>query len=178
MNKLIKLIIISIFIVGCGKKKVMVDAVVITPTPTVNAELATNTPEPTSLPDDSKIDTEGKEVLEIKEKLFITQINDIFYNFNDYQDKIIVVEGMYSEFTSVDGKSVAPVVFRYGPGCCNNDGWGGFLLRYDGELPKENDWIKVIGTPDLVERGAYKDLYLDVISIEIKTERGAEKVAN
>lgn len=176
-NKLVMLLL-SICIAGCTPKRVMLDAVVITPTPSVDADLVLDTPAPTALPENSDIETDGKEVLEITEKLYIAQINDIFYNFEDYEDKIIVVEGMFSIFKSLDGKSEVPVVFRYGPGCCNNDGWGGFLLNYDQEFPKENDWIKVIGTPYIVENGAYKDLYLNVISIEVLETRGLEKVVN
>lgn len=113
----------------------------------------------------------------INEKVFITQINDIYLNFEDYKDKTVIVEGMYSVFESTVSDAVAPVVYRNGPGCCNNDGWAGFLLKYDGKLPKENDWIKVTGTPflDNTEHG-YTNLYLNVSNIEIMKERGSELV--
>lgn len=114
--------------------------------------------------------------LEIGEKMFLTQINDMYYNFDDYKDKTIIVEGMYARFYTWDGSGTTPVVYRNGPGCCGNDGWGGFLLKYDGEYPNENDWIRVTGTPELVEDGSYLNLYLNVTSLEIKTERGAEFV--
>lgn len=118
-----------------------------------------------------------KKLLEIKEKMFIAQINDIFYNIDDYKDTVVIVEGMYAEFQSVDGKSTSPAVYRLGPGCCENDGWAGFLLRLDdSEKPNENDWIRVKGTVDLVDSGMYKDLYLNVESIEVLQERGAETV--
>lgn len=120
--------------------------------------------------------TEG-DVLEIGEKMFLTQINDMYYNFDNYKDKTVIVEGMYALFYSWDGSATAPVVYRRGPGCCGNDGWGGFLLKYDGEYPNENDWIRVTGTPELVEEGYYLNLYLNVTSLEVKTERGAEFVA-
>ncbi len=117
-----------------------------------------------------------KEILEIKEKMFITQINDIFYNVDNYKDKIIVVEGMYSKWNLWNGDKKVPVVYRRGPGCCGNDGWGGFWLNYDGELPKENDWIRVTGTPELVTEEYCLYLYLNVTSLEIKSKRGAEFV--
>lgn len=115
-------------------------------------------------------------VLEIGEKLFITQINDMYYNFQDYADKTIIVEGMYALFVNGEGGSY-PGVYRLGPGCCGNDGWGGFMLYYDGELPQENDWIRVTGTPELVkdEKG-YSSLFLHVSSLVIMDERGAEFV--
>ena len=71
----------------------------------------------------SQSQTEDKNSLEISEKMFITQINDIYFNFDDYKDKTITVEGMYTLFYSPDGKESAPVVYRKGPGCCGNDGW-------------------------------------------------------
>ena len=83
---------------------------------------------------------------------------------------------MYAPFYSRDGSKTAPVVYRRGPGCCGNDGWGGFLLKYDGEYPNENDWIRVTGTPELIEEGDYLNLYLHVTSLEVKVERGAEFV--
>lgn len=97
-NKVI-IILTCIFITSCAsKKKIMVDAIMVTPTPSIDANLLVETPKPTTIPENSSIDTQGKEVLEIKEKLFITQINDIFYNFDDYKDKIIVIEGISGHF--------------------------------------------------------------------------------
>lgn len=120
--------------------------------------------------------TADGEIFEIREKMFITQINDIYLNIDDYKDKTIKVEGMYGVLVSYDSDDEYGVVYRNGPGCCGNDGWGGFFLNYDGELPEENDWIEVIGTPELVQDGAYTDLYLNVTSLQIKEERGAEFV--
>lgn len=119
-----------------------------------------------------------EDTLVIGEKLFITQINDMYYNIESYQDKTVVVEGMYGIFKDdATYPSGVPIVFRYGPGCCANDGWGGFFLHYDGEPPKENDWIRVTGKPEIVINGYYHDLYLNVTSLEVLTERGAETVA-
>lgn len=122
-------------------------------------------------------ENKNKDQIVINEKVFITQINDIFYNFEDYEDKIIVVEGMYSVFESSISDATSPVVYRNGPGCCNNDGWAGFLLKYDGELPEENEWIRVTGTPLLenTEEG-YSNLYLNVEKLEILNTRGVELV--
>lgn len=116
------------------------------------------------------------DVLEIREKMFLTQINDIYYNFDAYKDKTIIVEGIYTLLYSWDGSERIPGVYRRGPGCCGNDGWGGFFLKYDGVLPKENDWIRVTGTPELEVGENFITLYLNVTSIEIKEERGAEFV--
>lgn len=94
---------------------------------------------------------ENEDVLEISEKMYLTQIHDIFLNFSDYENKTIVVEGMYSLLFNPEGIQNVPAVYRRGPGCCGNDGWGGFLLHYDGTLPDENAWIRVTGTHEIVE---------------------------
>lgn len=122
-------------------------------------------------------DTKDEDTIEINEKIFITQINDIYFNFEDYKDKTIIVEGMYSVFESAVSDATAPVVYRNGPGCCNNDGWAGFLLKYKGRLPKENDWIRVTGKPELENsKEGFVNLYLNVDSLEILKERGREDV--
>lgn len=122
-----------------------------------------------------ELENKDAEIVEIKEKMFLTQINDIYYNFDDYNGKIIKVEGMYSTF-DFDESEKGHMVYRNGPGCCGNDGWGGFLLNYDGEYPEDNDWIEVIGTPEIIEKGDFRDLYLNVTSLTVLEERGAEFV--
>lgn len=141
------------------------------------AELPTPAPSdtpPASSPSETSADDN---TLIISEKMFLTQINDIFYNFDLYKEKTIVVEGMYTLFFNQDGVQDTPALYRRGPGCCGNDGWGGFLLKYDGDYPEDNAWIKVTGTPELVENGYFKDLYLNVSNIEVLEERGAEFVS-
>lgn len=124
-------------------------------------------------------DAAPADVLEIKEKMFLTQITDIFCNFDDYKDKTIVVEGMFDNmYINWDQTETAPAVYRNGPGCCGNDGWGGFLLLCDGPYPEVNDWVRVTGTPELItSEDGYDDLYLKVQSLEVKKERGAEFVS-
>jgi len=115
------------------------------------------------------------DLIEITEKMFLTQINDIFYNIDEYKGKTIKVEGMYTNAEDPNG-GIIHFVYRNGPGCCGNDGWGGFLLNYDGAYPKDNDWIEVVGTPEIIKDGDYTDLYLNVTSIIVKEERGEEYV--
>lgn len=83
---------------------------------------------------------------------------------------------MFSLFPDENGEKRIPAVYRRGPGCCGNDGWGGFLLFYDGELPKENDWIEVVGTPEIVKKDQFVELFLNVTSIQVLNQRGSEFV--
>lgn len=127
----------------------------------------------------SKVGANSKGELEIKEKVFITQINDMYYNFNDYKDIIVRVEGMFSKYESPDGENTYPLVYRRGPGCCGNDGWGGFLLDFDKKkIPelKENDWIIVKGRPFMKNLGGLDTLFLKVSDIKVSTRRGKEQV--
>lgn len=121
--------------------------------------------------------TENEEnILVIGPKMYLAQIEDIYYNFDNYKDKTIVIEGMYALFYNRDGLLCVPTVYRKGPGCCGNDGWGGFFMKYGGEYPEIDSWIKVTGTPELVIDGYFRELYLNVISIEVMPERGEEFV--
>lgn len=119
---------------------------------------------------------DGADVLEIGETMFLSQINDLYFNLEDYEDKTVVVEGMYgTSIGTFDGIST-PIVYRFGPGCCGDDGQAGFILHYDGELPEKDDWIRVIGTPELGMLDQRVALFLNVLSLEVKKERGIETV--
>lgn len=173
-------ICILLSLAGCGPKE---QDSVTPPGISASEQAAQSLPAPTSkepeAPEDTapSFSTSGEEdVLVIGEKMFLTQIDDIYINFENYKDKTVVVEGMYTLFFNQDGVRDTPAVYRRGPGCCGNDGWGGFLLKYDGEFPADNDWIRVTGTPELVENDYFQDLYLNVTNIEILEERGAEFV--
>ena len=83
---------------------------------------------------------------------------------------------MYGLLFNPEGIQNVPAVYRRGPGCCGNDGWGGFLLYYDGTLPDENAWIRVTGTPEIVENGSFQDLYLNVSELQVLETRGEEFV--
>ena len=132
---------------------------------------------PASTPAPVQASSDG-DVMEISEKMFLSQINDIYFNFDLYEDKTIVVEGMYNNFYALDGVTQFPVVYRRGPGCCGNDGWGGFYLRYEGEAPQTDQWIRVTGKPVMEnDDKGYPMLFLHVTSIEPMEEPGAEFVA-
>ena len=123
---------------------------------------------------DEKSSESNDEPIEITEKFFLLQINDVYFNFDDYEGKTLKVEGMYG--SDIILGEAYHVVYRFGPGCCENDGWGGFFLNYDGEWPEENEWIEVQGTPRIVQGSSAKWLYLDVTSLIVKEERVDETV--
>ncbi len=129
-----------------------------------------------TIPDKPTVEETAEGEILIREKMFIAQIEDVYFNITDYEGKTLVVEGMFAMYPNSDGEMVIPSVYRQAPGCCGNDGWAGFLLKYDGEMPVHDDWIRVKGTPSIVQDGMFTNLYLTVSSLEILDERGAEFV--
>ncbi len=114
---------------------------------------------------------------DITEKLYVTSINEVYTNTPDYLGKVIRIEGMYSA-ESV-GANTYYYVYRTGPGCCGNDGsMCGFEFIWDGEMPKENDWIRVTGVLEEYSEGTSKYLHLICSKLEILDVRGAEVVGN
>ena len=125
-----------------------------------------------------KNEQKSADVLYVGQKLFNAQITDIYYQFKQYRDKIIAVQGMFAHLKIGDKENV-PTIYRRGPGCCGNDGWGGFLLNLDEVKVSdigENDWVEVVGRPYLEPNGFYYNLYIKVESITKRESRGAEYV--
>ena len=122
------------------------------------------------------IAAQTSDIMEIREKLFVAQTNDIYMNAADYLGKTIKYEGIFlaDEYPDSDDKFYS--VTRYGPGCCGLDGVVGFEIIWDGEYPNDNDWVEVIGILEEYEYQDMKFLYLAVSSLTVKTERGSEFV--
>jgi len=117
-------------------------------------------------------------VVEITEKMFIAQCNDVYLNPDDYQGKAIRLEGIYSTYMDFESGNTYHYVMRYGPGCCGNDGSAGFEFLYDGEMPKLNDWIEVVGTAEKVKENDTEYIVLMASEVTVLEERGAEFVSN
>lgn len=96
----------------------------------------------------------------LKDATYVTYINDIYSNPDNYLGKVVQLDGMftYEDYTSKGGKKYY-YVYRQGPGCCGNDGsMCGFEFTaaneadYPDYTPKDGDkfeahpWIKVTGT--------------------------------
>jgi len=117
----------------------------------------------------------GAKVVEIKEKMFVAQTNEIYYNSEDYLGKTIKYEGIFTLYEAPDGTKYYSVI-RYGPGCCGNDANCGFEVRWDKSYPKENDWVSVEGVLEKYDEGGSQYLRLALTSLDVKKERGAENV--
>lgn len=131
-----------------------------------------------SLDADGQSAKEG-DIVDIREKMFIAQTNDIYMNFNDYMGKTLRYEGMlFSDWDEGLERTVYYVV-RYGPGCCGYDSTAGFEVRYEPDtksFPEDNSWVEVTGELKEYFRNGWQVLYVELSSLEIKTERGLETV--
>lgn len=112
------------------------------------------------------------------DNLYMTQINDWFTNFDDYNGKTVEIEGYYINFDPYS------FVGRYGPTCpyCT----GGFV---DFEFLSDQDisdykgsqtWIKVDG---ILRKGydtgvAGEFYYIEATSIEVQDKVGEDTVKN
>ena len=114
------------------------------------------------------------DLIEIKEKMFIAQTNDVYYNPEDYLGKTFKYEGIFLIYDYTD--PVFYNVIRYGPGCCGIDSNAGFEVAWDGELPKHNDWVEVVGVLEEYELDGFMYLRLALSSIKVLPTRGLETV--
>jgi zinc transport system permease protein len=126
----------------------------------------------------------SSEVIEIKEKMFIAQTNDVYLNAEDYLGKTIRLEGLFKseQYYTDNGASgnVYCFVLRYGPGCCGNDGNAGFEVAWDDHggltYPQQDDWVEAVGTLKTYTEDDYPYLYIALSSLRVLDERGAEFV--
>lgn len=135
-------------------------------------------PEENILSEKDSKDKSSGEIIDITEKMYVTYINDIYVNKEDYLGKTVKIEGMFKGAYYDKTDTTYYYVYRVGPGCCGNDGsMCGFEFTYDGEMPKDNDWIKVIGVLDSYEEDGAEYLTIRATSVEVMDERGAETVS-
>jgi len=121
----------------------------------------------------------NKDVIEIKEKMFLSQVNDVYLNAEDYLGKTIKLEGIFKQDDGYN-KSYSFVI-RYGPGCCGYDGTAGFEVAWANEkanpYPPVDSWVEVAGVlKSYKEDGDMQYLYLDLASLNVLNKRGAETV--
>lgn len=116
------------------------------------------------------------DVVTFNDNTFITQVNDLYFNIDNYLGKEIEIEG----FPLFD--SGYTFVSRFGPGCCVGDGiaYLEFVYNEDIELIEYDDWILVKGiiSKDIEPSSGIEYLYIDATSVEVLDYRGLDTVAN
>ncbi|GBU21669.1 hypothetical protein R80B4_01569 [Fibrobacteres bacterium R8-0-B4] len=124
----------------------------------------------------------GNNVVEIREKMFIAQTNDIYINKDDYLGKTIKYEGVFDQSEWRGNGKTYRYVIRFGPGCCPGDAAAaGFEVLWDGDnsgkhYPKKNDWVEVTGVLHEYDDDGIPSLRLALTSLTVLAKRGKEKV--
>ncbi|MDR2477793.1 MAG: metal ABC transporter permease [Treponema sp.] len=124
-----------------------------------------------------KIAPRKGDIVEIKEKLFIAQTNDVYLNPEEYLGKTIKLEGLFKR-EGYESRSYCFVI-RYGPGCCGSDGNAGFEVAWDDRgtaYPAIDSWVGATGILKRYEEDGFPYLYLALSELTVLPERGAEFV--
>jgi uncharacterized membrane protein YcgQ (UPF0703/DUF1980 family) len=120
-------------------------------------------------------DTAG--IVDIKEKMFLTQTNDVYVNKDEYLGRTIRLEGMFGTLDNVTPP--CRYVYRFGPGCCGYDSNAGFEVVWkkpDATYPNDNDWVAATGVLEDYEQDGESFLRLALNSLVVKSVRGKEEV--
>ena len=104
--------------------------------------------------------------VEIKEKMFIAQVNDVYLNQDEYLGKAVKLEGLFKRDQYIGADYC--FVLRYGPGCCGNDGFAGFEVAWN--------WVEANGVFASYEEDDFAHLYIELKSLNVLEKRGAEYV--
>lgn len=120
----------------------------------------------------------------VSEGMYITTLNDIYTNFNNYKGKSINIEGFALKYEN------QTFVGRYGPGCCSNDIIAFFPIRYSGDkdikyaenwvtterVDSSASWINITGIleEDTLDGEPY--YYINVTDVILKDSWGRDRV--
>lgn len=128
---------------------------------------------------------DSQEIIKIMENVYVDYINDIYLDSSKYVGKTIELEGMFTKLKTEDSKNHLYVyrltdTVEHSHDDDNSEheenkeveAMSGLEFDYDGDLPKENDWIKVVGK--LEEQDG--NLVINADSVKIMKNRGMEKV--
>lgn len=125
----------------------------------------------------------GKIDITVGDKLYMTQINDWYANFSDYDGKSVVIDGYYMIF---DNKYT--FVGRKGPTCpyCTG-GYVNFEFKSDEDLSSlvsESSWVRVTG---ILRQGTMYPgsgqpggpfYYIEAMRVEKLPEVGLDTISN
>jgi len=120
--------------------------------------------------------------VEIKENFFAAMIDDIYadvyyYDGKNYLGKSIKLEGLFLTFGDETAGPMYYCVGRYWVNCCSSDAQlQGIEVIWDGEYPKNNDWVEAVGVLETYEEDGQMYVHLNLSSLKKLSKRGAEYV--
>lgn len=94
-----------------------------------------------------------EDVIEIKERVFVSLINDIYLNAEDYVGKKIRLQGVFEKIRDEDTKAYFYSITRQGPGCCGSDLNPGFEVIWDKKYPRHGSWVDATGVLEIYDKG-------------------------
>ncbi|WP_455538551.1 TIGR03943 family putative permease subunit [Terrisporobacter sp.] len=132
----------------------------------------------------------SNETIKVMESVYVDYINDIYLDSEKYLGKTIEIEGMFTKETDEKNKNhmyvyrIAQIV-KDKPYDTYDDSHSheeteiseekyGLQFSYNKNIPKENEWIKVIGK--LTQKDG--NLIIQAKSVDILKNRGIEKVTS
>ena len=120
-----------------------------------------------------------EDVVEIRERLFIAQVNDIRINADAYVGRVLRYEGLFQSFVWPGTGQTYYQVIRYAADdCCGVDGIVGFEVYLGNVAPlPDNSWVEVTGVLEWFEAGGEAFLRVAIVSLTELAERGAETVS-
>lgn len=149
------------------------------PSEAAKPDAATKSPDAASAAQAVQASDEG-EVIDIKEKLFIAQTNDIYLNAEEYLGKTLRYQGFVETVNDEDTGETYYFVIRNGPGCCPGvDSTAGFEVAWDKPYPNRDDWVEATGVLEEYEfEPGVKYLRIQLKSLLVLAERGADTVVS
>ena len=118
----------------------------------------------------------GDDVVEIEERFFLTQVNHIMRNADEYVGRTIRYEGMFRAFYW-PATGTFHMVHRFTLGCCGNDGITGFEVYLGDIEPFPDDvWVEIVGGLEWYEVDGLRVLRVVATSITEMDEPGREVV--
>jgi hypothetical protein len=166
------MLVILVTLPGCGGTNTTADTITGANTPSYATAAGKNIPSITRKP-------HAPRTVEVKEKLFLTQMNEILANVEDYLGDTIQLEGMFTVYAAENGTTYYSV-YRNSPGCCGSDGQTGFEVHWKKTqhpaYPKENDWVRAVGVLEDYDEDGSTYLRLALTSLTVQSKRGTEFV--
>ena len=119
-----------------------------------------------------------RDIIEINEIVFLTQVNDIYRNAGDFLGKTIKLEGIFQKEIRRD-QEFNLVIRRSPGGCCGDDGMVGFEVRWadsKSAFPASGVWVEATGLFKEGIRGGSRFYFLDLVTLKELDKRGTEFV--
>jgi uncharacterized membrane protein YcgQ (UPF0703/DUF1980 family) len=166
-----------VFITGCGSDSSAKNTAQDTSQTTSEESSTTASSSSTDTTTTAEAARQKRASQNIQGTLFVEQCNDVYLNPEDYDGKSVKIEGLMDIYPSEEDGTTTYGIFRYGPGCCGNDGVAGFQLQTTKELTfQSEEWIEVNGTFRVAENEGVITVVIETEDVTLKEEQGTEFV--